>query len=84
MEDQLKSSLKEKAHIIVFCSSDEEYAILAPETLKLNINNAVLVVAGAPACIEQLKALGINNFIHLRSNVQETLKNFHKTLGIIL
>jgi methylmalonyl-CoA mutase len=40
------------------------------------------VVAGAPANMEELKQKGIHEFIHIRSNVLETLKGFHKKLGI--
>ncbi len=41
---------------------------------------AEFVVAGAPACADDLKSLGIENFIHVRSNVLETLQEFNKRL----
>jgi methylmalonyl-CoA mutase len=66
----------------VLCSSDEEYAESAPKAYQALENKAVLVVAGAPECMEDLKAKGITNFIHVRSNVLETLKDFSKNLGI--
>ena len=40
----------------------------------------LFIVAGAPACSEDLQALGINNFINVRSNVLETLKTFNAQL----
>ena len=41
---------------------------------------AEFVVAGAPACTEELQVLGIQNFIHVRSNVLETLRQFNQKL----
>jgi methylmalonyl-CoA mutase len=41
-----------------------------------------VVVAGAPKCSEELKEKGVNNFIHVRSNLLETLQGFQKELGI--
>ena len=43
---------------------------------------AMYVVAGAPACSEDLKAAGIENFIHVRVNQLETLKEYNAKLGI--
>ena len=36
--------------------------------------------AGAPACMDELKAAGIENFIHVRVNVLETLKEYNAKL----
>ena len=41
---------------------------------------ALFVVAGAPACSEELKNAGIENFIHVRVNVLETLKDINAKL----
>ena len=77
----IKAARKAKADIIVLCSSDDEYATLAPEAWKtLKGAKELFIVAGAPACSEDLKALGINNFINVRSNVLETLKTFNAQL----
>jgi methylmalonyl-CoA mutase len=37
----------------------------------------LLIVAGAPACMEDLKAQGITNFINIKSNVLETLQQLN-------
>ena len=72
---------KEKgADVVVLCSSDDEYAAYAPEAYKLLDGKAEFVVAGAPACMEELQAQGITNFIHVRSNVLETLQAFNAKL----
>lgn len=70
------------AKVIVLCSSDEEYAILAPEALALIGTSAQFVVAGAPACTEELQAKGVNNFVSVKSNVLETLQGYLTKLGI--
>lgn len=77
----IKAARKAKADIIVLCSSDDEYATLAPKAWK-KLQNAkeIFIVAGAPACMEDLQKLGITNFIHIRCNVLETLKSFNQQL----
>ena len=77
----IKAARKAKADIIVLCSSDDEYADLAPKAWKkLQGKKELFIVAGAPACMEDLQKLGIQNFIHVRSNVLETLKSFNQQL----
>jgi len=68
---------------VVACSSDDEYADAVPQIAKLLGGKAILVVAGDPACREELVAAGINNFINVKSNVLETLKEYQKMLGIV-
>ena len=77
----IKAARKAKADIIVLCSSDDEYATLAPQAWK-KLQNAkeTFIVAGAPACMADLQALGIQNFINVRSNVLETLKSLNSQL----
>ena len=77
----IKAARKAKADIIVLCSGDDEYATLAPEAWKkLKGAKELFIVAGAPACSDDLKALGITNFINVRSNVLETLKSYNAQL----
>lgn len=68
------------ADVVVLCSSDDEYAALAPEAKKELADRAILVVAGAPACMDELKAQGIDNFIHVKVNVLDTLVEFNAKL----
>ncbi|MCB1192505.1 MAG: acyl-CoA mutase large subunit family protein [Leptospiraceae bacterium] len=74
------------AEILVLCSSDEEYATLAPELCRLvkqKKPDQIIIVAGFPKEImEQLKTQGIDDFIHVRSNVLETLRTYIKKLGV--
>ena len=82
IEDGVDAALKAGADIVVLCSSDDEYAEYAVPAFKYLAGRAMFVVAGAPACMEDLKAAGIENFIHVRCNVLETLKEYNAKLGI--
>lgn len=82
VEAGIKAAREKKADVIVLCSSDDEYATYAPEAHKLIEGKEHFVVAGAPACMEDLKAQGIEHFINVKSNVLETLKMFNAKLGI--
>ena len=77
----VRAARDKKADVVVLCSSDEEYRTYAPEAFDLLKDGSELfVVAGAPACMDDLKAHGIEHFIHVRSNVLETLKMFNEKL----
>lgn len=80
VEEGINAAIEKKADIVVICSSDDEYATLAPEAFKALNGRAEFVVAGAPACTEELQTQGITNFIHVRSNVLETLQAFNAKL----
>lgn len=84
-EDGIAAAQKAGADVIVLCSSDDEYAELAPKAfnaLKAANGKQLFVVAGSPACMDDLKAQGIEYFVNVRSNVLETLKTFNQKLGI--
>jgi methylmalonyl-CoA mutase len=80
--DAAESAIESGADIVVICSSDEEYQKFAPELYLQLKEKAIIVVAGNPACVDELKAKGIENFIHLRSNVVSILTDFNEKLGI--
>ena len=82
VEAGVESAVKAGAEIVVLCSSDDEYAEFAPAAYKALAGRAEFVVAGAPACADDLKAQGIDQFVNVKSNVLETLKAFNAKLGI--
>ncbi len=82
VEEGVDAGLEKGADIIVICSSDDEYATYAPEAYKYLNGRAEFVVAGAPACSDDLKAVGIEHFVNVKSNVLETLQGFNEKLGI--
>ena len=82
VEAGIKAARAKNADIIVLCSSDDEYETFAPEAYELVKGKELFVVAGAPASMDELKSKGIEHFIHVRSNLLETLMDFNRKLGI--
>ncbi|MDE6083655.1 MAG: methylmalonyl-CoA mutase small subunit [Muribaculaceae bacterium] len=80
VKEGVDAAIEKGADIVVLCSSDDEYAQFAPEAYKELNGRALFVVAGAPACMDELKAQGIEDFIHVRCNVLETLQGFNAKL----
>ena len=80
VEEGVDAALAADADIVVLCSSDDEYAEYAVPAFKYLNGRAMFIVAGAPACMEDLKAEGIENFIHVRCNVLETMKEYNAKL----
>ncbi|MDL2241493.1 methylmalonyl-CoA mutase small subunit [Bacteroidales bacterium OttesenSCG-928-L03] len=82
VEAGVEAARKAGADIIVLCSSDDEYATYGPEAYELTQGKEILAIAGAPACTDDLKALGVEYFINVRSNVLDTLKSLNTKLGM--
>ena len=82
VSEGVNAALDAKADIIVICSSDDDYAIVAHDIFKMIAGRALVVVAGTPPCMDSLKAEGLKHFISVRSNVLETLQMFNRILGI--
>src|SRR5574344_1714132 len=80
VEEGVAEAQKAGADIIVLCSSDDEYAEFAPAAFKAIAGKQLFVVAGAPACTEDLQKAGIEHFINVKVNVLETLKSFNAKL----
>jgi methylmalonyl-CoA mutase len=73
------------ADLIVLCSSDPEYLSLATEViagLKKLGREIPLIVAGNPESAEQLRAAGVADFVHMRSNPIELLTTWQQRLEI--
>jgi methylmalonyl-CoA mutase len=81
-EEGVAAAKAANADIVVVCSSDEEYMEIAPKTASL-LNNEIMVVAGNPPCRQELEAIGINTFIHVKSNVLVQLADIQSKLRII-
>jgi len=86
IEEAVKAALASKAEIVAICSSDDEYAALGieiAEKLKKSNQDLLLVIAGYPKdSVENLKKAGVDEFIHVRCNLLETLESFQEKLGI--
>ena len=84
LDEGIAAAREVKPEIVVICSSDEEYgegnALKIYEALK---NDTIVVLAGNPeGTVDILKEAGLKYFIHVKSNVLETLKEFQMQLGI--
>jgi methylmalonyl-CoA mutase len=83
--DTVDAMAENEADIIVLCSSDPEYPALAAALMaRLTAlkRNTPVIIAGFPDSVEQLKALGVADFIHVRSNPIELLTKWQQQLGI--
>ena len=82
-EAGVEAAKKTGPELIVICSSDEDYA----ENF-LNIYNSlkdemIVVLAGYPKGLaDELKSIGYENFIHIKSNVLEELGRYQQLLNI--
>jgi methylmalonyl-CoA mutase len=73
------------ADLVVLCSSDAEYLNMAGALV--SAFNAIgretpVLVAGNPESAEHLRAAGVADFIHIRSNPIEVLTNWQQRLGM--
>lgn len=82
IEEGVKAALDAKADIVVACSSDEEYLEAVPQIAEKIGKKAIVVVAGDPECRPQLEEKGIKNYIHVKCNILDTLKEYQKAMGI--
>jgi methylmalonyl-CoA mutase len=81
----VEKAIHSKADIVVICGSDEDYQSMAVDYAKAFKSNhkGILVIAGNPAegKPEMINA-GIDDFIHIRSDIIESLTGFQKKLKI--
>ena len=86
VDDAVKAAIGSKSDIYVICSSDDEYGTLGVEIaqkFKLENPNGILAVAGNPtAAADNLKQAGVDDFIHVRTNIIDCLNSFNQKLGI--
>ena len=82
-EEAIAGIQKENPPMIVFCSSDEEVTSYVKEILPKLKTKPLVYVAGYPKeILSELESAGVNGFIHVRSNLLETLSDLQKRLGI--
>ncbi|WP_109486211.1 methylmalonyl-CoA mutase family protein [Occallatibacter savannae] len=74
-----------EASLIVLCSSDQEYLPFAKQlmaTLSTREQKVNVAIAGNPECAKELQGLGIEHFIHVRSNAVDVLSAIQQKLQI--
>ncbi len=86
IDQGVKAALESNPDIVVICSSDDEYQKIVPDiTSKLKDQRPTLyvVVAGYPEkIVEELQLSGVDDFIHVKSNLLEVLISCQHRLGI--
>ena len=83
IEKGIETALKSKAEIVVACSSDEDYSDTVVEIYNKLKTKTLFAVAGYPkSTLKKFQEAGIENFIHVKSNVLETLRMFNQKLNI--
>ncbi len=83
--EQAKQIAESDAALIVLCSSDAEYLPITEKLIPIlreRGSRANTVIAGNPDTAEQLRILGVADFIHLRSNAVEVLADLQQLMGI--
>jgi methylmalonyl-CoA mutase len=83
IEKGIKAASAAKSDIVVLCSSDAEYANIGPIVSEAMKDTSEIVIAGYPKeCREELQRIGINHFIHVKTNILEKLKEFNTIMEI--
>lgn len=78
----IKAAADSGADIVVLCSADDTYVEASAAAVGV-LKEKQIVIAGFPKeTMEQIKANGISRFIHVRSNLLEELRSFHRIFNI--
>lgn len=81
VEEGIAKAKNDKPEVLVLCSSDDEYISMIPQIQKELGSDTIIAVAGYPKdSIAALEAAGVKYFIHVKTNVLQTLQEFNKTL----
>jgi len=77
--DAADAAIASGAPVVVICSTDDTYPDLVPpltQRVKAAKPDTLVVLAGYPKdYVDAFKQAGVDEFIHIRANVCETLKN---------
>ncbi|MDZ7606334.1 MAG: methylmalonyl-CoA mutase family protein [Cyclobacteriaceae bacterium] len=86
-EEALQKALEQNAEITVICGADDEYATVGVEfarAFRKQKKDGMLIAAGYPTeIIADLSSAGVDDFVHVRANLIETLTKFQQKLNII-
>lgn len=86
IESGVKAAIKSGAEIVVLCSSDPEYTEMAPAAsqIKQQSPGTQVVVAGNPKeAMDELNQAGVDHYVHVRTNVLESLTRYNELLEIV-
>jgi methylmalonyl-CoA mutase len=89
VEAAAKAAVASGAPVAVLCSTDETYPALVPvfaREVKAARPGLIVVLAGLPAepaVVDQYRAAGIDEFIHVRANVRDVLAKLLQQIGAL-
>ncbi|UMB53379.1 methylmalonyl-CoA mutase subunit beta [Lutibacter sp. A64] len=75
-EEAATESAKSDAHVVVICSSDQDYdesAVAFIKAFRAIAKNKVLLLAGAPKNMDELTEFGLDGVVNMRTDVLVTL-----------
>ncbi|MCF6180442.1 methylmalonyl-CoA mutase family protein [Lutibacter sp.] len=78
-----ESSAKSDSDIVIICSSDEDYnktVLSFVQTFRKLNSNKILLIAGAPANINELTKAGLDGCINLKSDIITTISNIQEKI----
>lgn len=85
-EEAAKAALESDSKVIVICSTDDTYPEIVPtlaKEIKTKNPDKYIILAGYPTdYIEQFKQAGVDEFIHIKSNIYDILSLIQTKLGI--
>ena len=83
LDEGISAAKNSDAKIVVLCSNDDEYKNITASQIK-TLGDRSIVIAGYPKDdLEVLKDKGIENYIHLKSNLLDELKKYQHLSGIV-
>jgi len=88
-ETAAKAAVASDASVAVLCSTDETYPALVPvfaREVKAARPGLIVVLAGLPAdpaVVDQYRAAGVDEFIHVRANVRDVLAGLLNQIGAV-
>jgi len=87
IDSAVDEAQKAGADVVIICSTDAAYPNIVPELtgkLKQKLSNCLVYLAGYPKeYIEEFEKAGIDEFIHIRSRIYETLRTLSEKLGVL-
>lgn len=86
-DQAIAQALTTDAKVIIICSTDDNYPELVPDfmsKLKAKAKDKIVVVAGYPKdYIEAFTKEGVDFFIHVKSDIIQTLSDILKRIGVL-
>ncbi|MBN2668980.1 MAG: methylmalonyl-CoA mutase small subunit [Bacteroidales bacterium] len=80
IKEGMELAKQQKADIIVLCSDDDTYIEMAKEAMASKPSSEIVIAGYPKEHIDTLNEMGIEHFIHVKSNVLEMLQMFNNKL----